>query len=281
MKIGINLLLWTAAADENHFSVLDDVKRWGYDGFELPMFDPACSPWKKIAAHADGLGLGRTAVTIMSNEANPVSPDAAVRRKGLEHLERCIDACVELGADTLVGPMYSPCGGLVGRGRTEDEFNWACDVLEQAADYAAKADLVLAMEPLNRFETYVFNSLEDGLRMVEQAGRSNLGLLFDTFHANLEEKDPAASIRKAGGRIVHVHISENDRSTPGSGQIHWKPVFDALKAIGYDRWLTIEAFGRSMPEVAAATCIWRSMFESEEQLATDGLKHIQDSWRTA
>lgn len=281
MKVGINLLLWTAAADESHLNVLDQIKEWGYDGFELPMFDPACSPWKKLADHADGLGLGRTAVTIVSEEANPISEDKAIREKGIEHIKKCIDSCAELGAETLVGPMYSPCGKLVGRGRTGDEFQWAKDAMAQAAEYGKQANVVIAMEPLNRFETYVFNGMTDAVQLCEEVGHPNLGLLYDTFHCHIEEKDPAAAIQKAGKHIAHVHISESDRSTPGKGQVRWDDTFKAIKSTGYDGWLTIEAFGRSMPEVAAATCIWRSMFDSEEQLATDGLNHIKTMWSAA
>ena len=281
MKVGINLLLWTAAADESHLPLLENMKRWGYDGFELPMFDPDCSPWKTLGTEGDNLGLERTAVTIVSDRANPVSPDVAVRRAGLEHLRRCIDSCAEGGIHMLAGPLYSPCGGLVGRGRSEDEFRWALEVMGRAADYADEAGVALALEPLNRFETYVFNCVEDAGRLVDAADKPRLGLLYDTFHAHIEEKNQAEAIRRAGRRIRHVHISENDRSTPGAGAVHWDQVFPALKSVGYDGWLTIEAFGRALPEVAAATCIWRPMFESEEQLARDGLRHIRASWEAA
>jgi D-psicose/D-tagatose/L-ribulose 3-epimerase len=281
MKVGINLLLWTAAADESHLPLIEKVKRWGYDGFELPMFDPDCSPWKELGAEGDNLGLERTAVTIMSEGANPVSPDPAVRRAGLEHLRRCIDRCVEGGIRALTGPMYSPCGRLVGRGRSEDEFQWTVEVMSRAADYAEEAGVDLAVEPLNRFETYVFNSVDDAARLVDAVGKPRLGLLYDTFHAQIEEKDQASAIRRAGRRIRHVHISENDRSTPGAGAVPWGKVFPALKSVGYDGGLTIEAFGRALPEIAAATCIWRPMFESEEQLARDGLRHVRDSWDAA
>lgn len=281
MKIGINLLLWTPAADESHLPVLDKVKEWGYDGFELPMFDPKCSPWTKLAEHADSLSLGRTAVTIVSPEANPISAEASVRKQGVEHLKACLDSCAELGAEALVGPMYSPCGGLVGRGRNDDEMKWAAEALCDAAEYGAAKNVKVIVEPLNRFETYAFNCMADSLELVKLAGHDNLTVLYDTFHAHIEEKDPAEAIRLLGDKLGHVHISENDRSTPGKGQVRWDETYKALKEVGYDDWLTIEAFGRSMPEVAAATSIWRHMFDTEEQLAADGIQHIKSMWSAA
>jgi D-psicose/D-tagatose/L-ribulose 3-epimerase len=133
---------------------------------------------------------------------------------------------------------------------------------------------VLAIEPLNRFETYFLNSLSDTARFVDEANHPNLRMMADTFHANIEEKDPVGAIRSAGGRIAHVHVSENDRSTPGEGHVPWEGVFSALREIGYDGWLTVEAFGRAMPEVAAATCIWRDMFPSAQHLATEARRFI-------
>ncbi len=278
MKVGMNLLLWTPAAGDEDCGLLDNLKAWGFDGVEFPMFDPVCSPWEALGRHADDLGLGRTACTIVQEEANPVSEDAAVRQAGCDHLKRCIDSCVQLGAETLAGPLYSPCGRLMGRGPTEDELDRCAEIMREAASHAEQAGVLLALEPLNRFETYVFNSVADSVAMCEKVGMKSFGILFDTFHANIEEKEIDAAIRGGGQHIFHIHISENDRSTPGKGHVPWAGVFKAIQEIGYDGWLTIEAFGRAMPEVAAATCIWRSMFDTQERLAREGLGFIRKQW---
>ena len=278
VKIGMNLLLWTANPSEQHFSLLDTIKTWGFDGAEFPMFEPSGEHWGKLGRHCEELGLARTVSACVPEKASPVSPEASVRQAAADFLKRCVDRSQELGAKTICGPFYAPVGKLVGRGRTEEEFARCAEVLRGAAEYAQKAGIQLALEPINRFETYVFNCQEDGGKMVDAVAMPNFGLLYDTFHAHIEEKNVGAAIRHAGKRILHVHISENDRSTPGAGQVRWPETFAALKAIGYDRWLTIEAFGRAMPEVAAATCIWRSMFTSEEQLSRDGLKFLRANW---
>jgi len=278
MKIGMNVLLWTAAATEEHLPLLESIQDWGYDGVEFPMFGPDCSPWATLAAKLDDLGMGRTAVTIMPEAANPISDDARVRQAGIDYLRACLDACAVLGADTLVGPMYSPCGKLVGRGPTAQEWGRAVEALRAAAEHAETVKVNLAVEPLNRFETYFLNSAEQAARLVDEVGHPCLGTLFDTFHANIEEKDPVGAIRLSGKRIAHVHISENDRSTPGEGHVPWPETFAALRDIGYDGWLTVEAFGRAMPEVAAATCIWRDMLQSEEALARSTAAFIRAGW---
>jgi D-psicose/D-tagatose/L-ribulose 3-epimerase len=242
------------------------------------MFAPDCSPWKTLAAKLDDLGLGRTAVTIVSPEANPIAESPAVRRAGVDHLKACVDSCVALGAELLIGPLYSPCGLLVGRGRTEQEWGWGVEGLREAAEYAETAGVTLAVEPLNRFETYFLNGCADAVRLVDEVGHPRLRLMFDTFHANIEEKDPVGAIKRAGHRLAHFHVSENDRSTPGEGHIPWPQVFSALQEIGYDHWLTVEAFGRALPEVAAATCIWRDMLPSEEYLARKAVRFIRENW---
>ena len=278
MKTGLNVLLWTAAATAEHLPLLESIKDWGYDGVEFPMFSPDCSPWATLAAKLDDLGLGRTAVTVIPETANPISDDPASRRAGLDHLQACLDACAALGAETLVGPLYSPCGRLVGRGPTADEWGWAVEALRAAAEYADPLGISLAVEPLNRFETYFLNCTAQAVRLVDEVAHPRLGMLYDTFHANIEEKDPVGAIAVAGARMAHVHISENDRSTPGEGHVPFAETFAALKAAGYDGWLTVEAFGRALPEVAAATSIWRDMMESEEALARRTDAFIRDGW---
>jgi len=139
----------------------------------------------------------------------------------------------------------------------------------------------LAVEPLNRFETYFLNCAEQTVRLVDEVGHPRCGALYDTFHANIEEKDPVGAIATYGPRIAHVHISENDRSTPGAGHVPFPETFAALKAACYDGWLTVEAFGRALPEVAAATSIWRDMMPSEEALAAKTATFIRDGWSVA
>jgi len=281
MKVGMNLLLWTAVPAQEHIAICRQIKQWGFDGVELPMFDPDASPWKTLAAALDDLGLGRTATVVVPPTASSVSPDPKVRAAAVDFLKKIIDAAKIVGIETLAGPMYSPVGELPGRPRTSDEWKRSVETLRPVAEHARAVGVALAVEPLNRFETYFLNCTADTARFVDEVNVAGCGILYDTFHANIEEKDIPTAIRAGGKRINHVHISENDRSTPGEGHVHWKETFAALKQIGYDGWMVIEAFGQALPELAGATKIWRAMFPSAEHLATRGLKFARESWAKA
>jgi D-psicose/D-tagatose/L-ribulose 3-epimerase len=276
MKYGINMLLWTDnVLDEKYLPVMESLRKTGYDGVEIPIFDPQPGKYGALGKRLDMLGLERTAVTICGKDANPISPDAAVRKRGVEHLKKGLDCCREAGMELLVGPLYAALGEFTGRGRTEEEWNRGVESMRQVAEYARKLGVGLAMEPLNRFEIYFLNCAEDAARFAAAVGIPGCGTLYDTFHANIEEKSAARALRAAAPALKHVHVSENDRSTPGSGGVNWKETFTALREMDYDGWLTIEAFGTAMPTLVAATKIWRRMYQDEAQLARDGLAFMK------
>jgi D-psicose/D-tagatose/L-ribulose 3-epimerase len=150
-----------------------------------------------------------------------------------------------------------------------------------AGEYAAQAGIALSIEPLNRFECYLLNDQRSGARYVRQVALPNVGLLYDTFHAHIEEKDPAAALAEVLPVVNHFHASENDRSTPGAGQVRWAPTFAALKRGGWDGVLMVEAFGTALPALAAATRIWRPMFESQDRLAEEAIGFLRRAWAAA
>lgn len=278
MKYGMNLLLWTSGVDESHFDLLEQIKGWGYDGVELPVFDFDVAHFQKIGDKLKEVGLESTAVTVCTEEENPISEDEAVRNAGLERLKKAIDVCQVAGATSLCGPIHSALGHFPGRGRTEDEWKWGQETLAKAADYAQQANVMLVFEYLNRFECYFANCAEDAARFTREVNHPNLKMMYDSFHANIEEKSITEAVKACADQLVHVHISENDRSTPGEGNVRWDETFAALKEVNYDGWLVIEAFGLALPELAAATRIWRRMFPSEEHLATNGLAFMKKNW---
>jgi D-psicose/D-tagatose/L-ribulose 3-epimerase len=274
MKFGMNLLLWTGELNDSMLPVLESLKNMGYDGVELPLFNLGLdyAAWGK---RLDDLGLERTAVTVRGVEDNPISPDAAVRALGVEQNKRAIDCCQAAGATALVGPYHSALGYFTGKGPTADEWKWGVESMQQVADHAGQAGVTLGLEALNRFECYLLNTHADSARFVREVGHSNCRAMYDTFHAHIEEKNIPNAIHACGDVLCHVHISENDRSTPGAGNVRWAENFDALHEVDYDGWYTIEAFGLALPELVAATKIWRRMFQSEEQLARDGLAFMK------
>jgi D-psicose/D-tagatose/L-ribulose 3-epimerase len=278
MRYGMNLLLWSDdVCDERWMPLLGRLKAMGFDGVEVPVFNLDPKRYAALGRRLDDLGLLRTAVSARGASDNPISADAPVRQAGVEANRRAVDCCVAGGMTALGGPFYAGLGVFSGSGPTAAEWEHGVSGMRQVATHAAAAGIALNLEPLNRFEIYLLNSAADGARFVREAG-APCRVLYDTFHANIEEKDVATAIRSAAAEIGHVHISENDRSTPGAGQVAWAATFDALAAIGYDGWLTIEAFGQGLPALAAATKIWRRMFVDEEQLAREGLAFMKQEW---
>lgn len=275
MKYGINLYLWADDMHDGLLPVLESLRRMGYDGVEVPIFDLDQSKWKGWARRLDDLGLERTANTVIAPEHNPVSADPAVRKAALEHMQRVVDCCAAVRSSILCGPHQVALGVFTGRGATDDEWKRSVEHMRKVAEYAQGSGVVLAEEVVNRFEIYHLNILDQAIRFVDEVDHPNCRIHLDTFHAHIEEKDPAAAIRRAGGRIAHVHISENDRGVPGSGSVRWDDTFAALDDVGYDGWLTVEAFGNLLPNLAAATRIWRPLFDSEDQLATDALAFLK------
>jgi len=275
MKYGMNLLLWTDNPGDEQLKTLEALKSMGYDGVELPIFDLDPERWGKFGKRLDDLGLERTAVTVRGADDNPISADAKSRAAGIEKNKLTIDCCQAAGVKTLVGPYHSALGVFSGAGPTTDEWKWGVASMQQVAEHAAARHVTLALEYLNRFECYLLNSADDTVRFVQQVNSPACRLMYDTFHANIEEKDPAAAIRTCAPLMAHVHISENDRSTPGKGDIRWDVTFDTLAAVKYDGWLVIEAFGLALPNLAAATKIWRRMYRDELQLAREGLDFMQ------
>ena len=276
MKFGMNLLLWTGAMNDDMIPVVASLKEMGYDGVEIPVFEDNIDLYTQWGARLKEMGLECTAVTVRGEEDNPISADPAVRALGVENNKRALDNAAAAGAVRLVGPYHSALGVFSGQGPTEDEWKWGVDSMRQVAEHAETVGITLGVEALNRFETYLLNTHADSARFVREVDHPNARMMYDTFHANIEEKDIAQAIRDCCDVCALVHISENDRSTPGTGNVDLDTNFNTLKEVGYDGWMVVEAFGLALPELVAATKIWRRMYESEEQLAGDALKFMQE-----
>lgn len=275
LKYGINLMLWADDMDDSLMPVLESAKKIGYDGVEVPMFDLDPEKWVRWSRRLDDLGLQRTANHVIAPEFDPVSPDPAVRKAAYDHMKQVVDCCNTVGATVLAGPHQIALGVFTGSAPTDDEWKRSVEHIRRVAEYAAPSGLVLTEEVVNRFELYLLNTLAQASAFVDEVGQPNCKIHMDTFHSNIEEKLPGEAIKAAGSRIGYVHISENDRGVPGSGHVAWDATFDALKAIGYDGWLTVESFGDALPNLIAATKIWRHLFDSQEQVAVEGLAFMK------
>jgi D-psicose/D-tagatose/L-ribulose 3-epimerase len=274
MKFGMNLLLWTGEMNDGMIPVLHMLKKLGYDAVEIPIFNTGLdyARWGKTL---DEIGLSRTAVTVRTGDDNPISPDKSIRQKGIDGTKKALDCCAAAGCTKLVGPFHSALGVFSGKGPTADEWKWGVESMRVVAEHAGSVNVMLGVEALNRFETYLLTTHADSAKFCREVKHPNCRMMYDTFHANIEEKNILGALESCVDMLCHVHISENDRSTPGKGLVRWNDNFDALHKIGYDDLLMVEAFGLALPELAAATKIWRKMFESEEQLSRDALAFMK------
>jgi D-psicose/D-tagatose/L-ribulose 3-epimerase len=275
MKYGVNTLLWTAGFDRSHFGLLQPIKDAGFDGVEIARFAFADFPAAEIRRQTGSLGLEIILCSALTGNASILTDDAAVRERTLSFLKDGVRVAAELEATLFVGPFLSAVGLNHGRRRTRDEWQRAIEGLQSLGDTLTSHGVTLAVEPLNRFETFALNTAEDAFALCDAVGHPNIGILYDTFHGHIEEKDTGDAIRQTGRHLKHVHTCENDRGIPGTGQVRWDKVFPALNDVGYDGWLVIESFGQNVPEIAAAACIWRDLAPTPESIMVDGIKFLK------
>jgi len=275
MKFGVNTFLWTANFDRSTLSVLPRIQEWGFDGVEFGTFAFDTFPAAEAKNMLADLGLGCTVCTALIGNQSLATEDAGVRKATRDLLLRAIEGTAAVGAKTLAGPFCSAVGYLPGRRRTEDEWKRAVEGLQSLGDALTAHGVTLAVEPLNRFETFFLNTAADSAKLCDQVNHPQVGVLFDTFHANIEEKNLATGLADVGRHLRHVHSCENDRGTPGSGHVEWPILFDILRKQNYNEWLVIESFGFSIKEIAAAACIWRDLAASPDAIAADGVKFLQ------
>jgi D-psicose/D-tagatose/L-ribulose 3-epimerase len=280
MKFGASTFIWVSPFSNDTLDLVDKVARFGFDLIEICVEDPATIDAKAIRQRADAAGIGATVCGAFGPDRDMSADDPAVRRNAIDYVRRCAEIAQALGSDIVVGPMYS----AVGRTRMAEpeerkaQRALAAESIRIAADDAAGRDVKLALEPLNRFETDMVNTVEQGVALVEQIGRSNVGLLIDTFHMNVEEKSLPAAIRRAGRHIFEFHACSSDRGTPGEDHLDWPGIVKALRDVGFPGPVVIEAFTPKIKEIARAVSIWRPLAESEDALASDGLAHLKRSF---
>ena len=259
MKYGVNTMVWTTRVDESHAALFSCIREWGFDGVELFLSPQEPADIPAVRKMLEKNQLECTTCSVLPRECHLGEPPARNAGQGSGVSEDVRGPHGGAWGALVCGPMYAGLGVMTGRRRTPEEWNWAVEGLQAVARHAQKRQVMICLEPLNRFETYFLNTLEDAARLVHDIGAPNVKIHFDTFHSNIEERHPAEALRSVAKELGHVHISENDRGIPGTGHNDWQGVLKALKAIGYKGWMTIESFAQPEPDLAAAAAIWRDM----------------------
>ena len=273
--LGVHLMVWSGNVTETEMALLPAIKEMGYDGIEIPIFDPDAIDVRMVRQALAESDLRCTTSTAMAEGLSLIDADRSTQ--GVAWMQQVIRTAAALGSDLLCGPMCVPVGELRGRGYTQAEWDTCVRSFQAIGKTAAHEGVTIALEPLNRFETFMVNTVDDGVRLMEQVDHSSVGLLLDTFHMHIEEKSTGDAIRAAGRHIKHFHCSENDRGTVGTGQVAWDETFRVLEAIHYDGWLVVESFNAVIPELAGATCIWRPLADSPDALALGSHNFLREN----
>lgn len=276
MKTGMNLLLWTDMVTAEHDALLEQIRAIGFDAVEVPIFDTKdTKPYERLGQRLKALGLGATGVTVMTPEANPIAGDPKIRDAAVAHLDRVLECGQAFGCEILCGPTHSAIGMFSGHGPTDDEFKSGVETLQRAGERAQARGIRIATEYLNRFEIYFLTTAAQAARFVRAVNHPYVKMMYDSFHAHIEEKDQARAIASCAAETIHFHVSENDRGVPGTGQVDWDGYFAGVKRANIDGYLIIEAFGRALPALAAATRVWRDLFPDPLGVCRDGYAFIQ------
>jgi D-psicose/D-tagatose/L-ribulose 3-epimerase len=269
VKTALNFLLWTTRVDDSHLPLAGRLRELGYQGVEIPIHRAEPAHYAALGRRLRDLGLAATASTALPGpQADFLSDSPAARTAAADYLHGIIDSAAALGAEALAGPLYQALGAFTGLPPSDLERERAAAGLRPAAAQAAAAGLRLFLEPLNRFECHLVNTLAAGAALVQAVANPAVALLYDTFHANIEEADPLAAIDTHRPWIGHVHISENHRGAPGRGHLPLVETIRRFLAGGYQGWFTVEAFGTALPDLAAATRCWRPTFASPDEVCS-------------
>jgi D-psicose/D-tagatose/L-ribulose 3-epimerase len=277
MQFGASTFIWESPFGDDKMHLAKHVADLGFDVLEICIEDPSLVSGSAIRQAAEEAGVGVSVCGAFGPDRDVSHEDSQRRQMGVDYLKFCIDLAAEVGSPNVIGPMYSATGKarLLPEEEREQQRRWAADSLREAADYAGERGVGLAIEPLNRFETDLVNTVEQGLDLCERIGRDNVGLLLDTFHMNVEEKHIPEAIRTAGPQVRHFHACENDRGAPGSGHVEWDGVLLALGDVGFDGMVVIESFTPEIQEIARAVSTWRPVAPSGDDLARDGLRFLK------
>jgi D-psicose/D-tagatose/L-ribulose 3-epimerase len=275
VKIGVSAFAWTTNFNLSHLGLLPSVREHGIEVFEFPMFDPAVVPAAYFRRAFEANDLECTVCAILPTGINPISPDASVRKQSVAHLTRCIKTAAEAGAHLIAGPLFAPIGYLPGRRRNQDEWKWAVDTFQSLRDLLDANEMTLAIEPVNRSETFFLNTGSEAEAFCKEVDHARVGVTIDTFHANIEEKNIVAAVRALGNRLKHLHISENDRGLVGSGHVDFPGIVAALRQIAYNGCLMIEGFGYSPNEPESLGALWGDLNVTPEDVAFGGADYLR------
>ena len=276
-RFGVASLIWTEDFTEKDLPIIEKAKSLGFDVIDINIAHPDRFPTEAVKDTIKETGIGVVTTIGMPQEANIIHPDAKIRQQGVDTLKKLVDINLEIGSNIIAGVIYASWGYITGKPRTEEEWKWSVQSMREVAEYARNAgDVVLAVEPVNRFETHFINIAEDAVRYCKEVGTGNMKILLDAFHMIREETSFTEAVETCGSDYLgYVHVCENNRGIPGTGLVPWKEFFTALKKIDYQGTMSIESFDPGFEELNRLCAIWRQFADTGEELAVKGLKNLK------
>jgi D-psicose/D-tagatose/L-ribulose 3-epimerase len=274
MKLGIHAGLWMARWTDDITPIIRTVAELGYDGVEVSLLGMTDEKAKALAKTVRDHGLQVTCSDGLSAKADITSDDPAIRQAGIDYLKWAIATTSTIGSHGLAGVVYAPWE-VFDPSHKAERAERSAHAFAELDSVLSAYEVTLGIEAINRFETDLVNTAAEAVAMARASGSSHVGALLDTFHLNIEEKDITAAIAHAGDRLVHFHVSDNDRGVPGSGHIPWLEVRDALRAIDYDGWIVAEMFVIAGNPASADLNIWRAIEPDASEAARRALAFMQ------
>jgi D-psicose/D-tagatose/L-ribulose 3-epimerase len=278
MKIGVHIALWMKTWQDDVVPYIETAARLGFDGVELSLLGMTDDNIARVCKTLQENHLEVTCTTGLNMQQDITSDDPEVRKEGLRYLEHSIKTVAALGSPLLSGVIYAPWGKRVMQNR-EERWQYSVEALQRVAPFAAEHGVTLGIEAINRFETDLVNTAAQAVQMANDVNEKNIGVLLDTYHMNMEEKQIGGSLQKSKDKLVHLHCVENDRGVPGSGHIPWSEVFSSLKQMNYQGWLTLELFIQANKTVSPDLAIWRDIEADPTEAARQGLQFLRENMK--
>ena len=275
MRFGVHCRLWTTGWTNNDLDLIDHAKELGFSAFEVSMVNLDAIDPHKIRTRAEKTGMEIVGTISLRSDYALATPDQATRARTVEFLKTAVRTAREMGARLFGGMLYAVPGRFSGSGPKAEEFHWIVDGVRDLAVVARDCGVTIAIEPVNRYETYLINTAAQAQAVIDKVGEPNVGMLLDTYQMIIEERGIADTIFRHAASLRHLHLNESDRGMLGGGNIQWPAVFDVLKKIGYSGIGSIEVFGSPSPQIPTLTPVWRKLFPTPDRLAKDGLSFLQ------
>ena len=277
-KFGVSSFIWSENFNEKDLYLIEKAKSLGFEVIDLLVSHPESFPTKQVEKICKDIGIEPTTITVLNKDTNIIDPNEKVRRNGINFLKKLVDINTAIGSRILGGVNYAAWGYLSGKPRTDNEWKWSVEAMKEVAKYAKdNSDIIIAVEPVNRFETFFLNIAEDAVRYCREVGFDNMKVHLDSFHMIREELNFTKAVQECGNQYLgYVHVCESNRGIPGTGLVPWKEFFTALKNISFEGPLVIESFDPRFEELNRLCAIWRKFAETGEILAVEGLRNLKN-----